>query len=216
MLTELSSNELLGLCLGDGSFAAWQEFTRRFHPAIAGAVAQVIRKYNIYSADLTDELLQETYLRLCEDRCRILREFRSYHPHGLVAYLRVVARNLTEDHCKSRMSLKGGGGKVVAMTEWAEESWADPRSGPEAADRELLLSQIEQILSREWTGPLASRDKHLFWLYFRSGWSSRDISLLPRVGLTQKGVESVIQRMVYLVRAQLVRPDKGYVAKKSF
>ena len=45
----------------------------------------------------------------------------------------------------------------------------------------------------------------IFWLYFRQGMSTKQIASLPNiVGLTAKGVGSVIERLKHGIREQIV------------
>jgi hypothetical protein len=44
----------------------------------------------------------------------------------------------------------------------------------------------------------------IFWLYFRQGMSTKEIASLPTVGLSAKGVGSVIERLKHAIRDQIV------------
>jgi RNA polymerase sigma-70 factor, ECF subfamily len=54
------------------------------------------------------------------------------------------------------------------------------------------------------------RDRTIFWLYYRQGMTAKEITGLPGIGLSLKGVESALHRLVKLVRDHLVevRPGK--------
>jgi hypothetical protein len=43
----------------------------------------------------------------------------------------------------------------------------------------------------------------IFWFFYEQGYTAKEISLLPNVGLTVKGVEAVILRLTRYVRERL-------------
>ena len=59
-----------------------------------------------------------------------------------------------------------------------------------------LIGEIDQRLAATET----DRDRNIFWLYYRQGYTARDIASIPNLGLTQKGVESCIYRLTQSVR----------------
>lgn len=200
MLTDLSSEELLKVCLTEAGSDAWKELVRRIHPVIAASVSRIARQHGLNTAPFLEDLSQEVYVRLCENRCRALRGFDSRAPGALFSFLKVVASNIARDRCKSAWSLKSGGGKLAVLGR--EEIEAAPhRNGPDV-DRTLLVSEIDAILSRNH-GECSGRDRSIFWLYYRQGWSSKDIASLPAFQLTQKGVESLLHRLAKMVKTEL-------------
>ena len=53
------------------------------------------------------------------------------------------------------------------------------------------------------------RNREIFWLHYRAGLSARAIADLPEIGLTAKGVESVIMRVTKELRERLAEPKLG-------
>jgi RNA polymerase sigma-70 factor (ECF subfamily) len=47
------------------------------------------------------------------------------------------------------------------------------------------------------------RDRVMFWLYYRQGYTAEEIARLPAIGLTAKGVESALRRVTVWLRAQV-------------
>jgi RNA polymerase sigma-70 factor (ECF subfamily) len=80
-----------------------------------------------------------------------------------------------------------------------------------------MLEQIDCRLS----ATESKRDRTIFWLYYRQGFSAREIAELPGLGLTQKGVESCIHRLTNMLRAESgspafsVRKLEGKTAPKA-
>jgi RNA polymerase sigma-70 factor (ECF subfamily) len=72
----------------------------------------------------------------------------------------------------------------------------------------VLLSQLDRKL-RSAPGVLSERDRVLFWLYYRQGFTAEEISALPGASLTAKGVESALRRIASWLREQLEVPGSG-------
>jgi RNA polymerase sigma-70 factor (ECF subfamily) len=67
-------------------------------------------------------------------------------------------------------------------------------SAEENISRTILLEQVDRCLKRN--PEVKDRDRWIFWMYYRDGLTARSISAIRALQLTQKGVESIIQRMV--------------------
>jgi RNA polymerase sigma-70 factor, ECF subfamily len=226
-MTNGLSDELVLHCLQTGEESAWIEFVRRFQPLIAGVVMRVGRRWGESSCEVLDDLVQETYLKLCADRESLLRNFQATHPDAVFGFVKVFTANLVHDHFKGVHSKKRGGG---TRTEPADDNTPEaPNSASSDAksiERAILLSQIDVCLLGAESGPNAKRDRNIFWLYYRVGLPASAIAALPTIGLTTKGVESTILRMTRAVRQRLSstgdppgtedRPPKGIRPAESF
>src|SRR5262245_14813683 len=96
--TDLPLEQLLGVCLETGEETLWTEFVRRSQPLIAGVVAKTIRRWVKPSRTIVDDLVQETYLKLCLNNFKALRRFIPQHENALYGFLRVVTSNAVQDH----------------------------------------------------------------------------------------------------------------------
>lgn len=201
-LSSLSAEEVIRACVETGDTASWEEFVRRFHPLIAGTVARTARRFGEVSPQLIDDLVQETYLKICSKRCRILREFKPRGTDSVFGLLKTVARSVAQDHFRHRLAGTRWPGKPELPLEAAVERAEASRGGLPPAERQTLLGQIDRYL-RSGLATI-ERDRWIFWLYYRQGLTGREIATIPGIGLTQKGVESAIQRLTSQVRAWLV------------
>src|SRR3954471_10617218 len=97
----MSAEELIQACaeLGDG--AAWQEFVLRFQRPISLSIVRAAYQWGAIPEQVVDDLVQETYLKLCSDRCCLLREFAVQHPEAVPGYIKTIAVNVARDHFKS-------------------------------------------------------------------------------------------------------------------
>jgi RNA polymerase sigma-70 factor (ECF subfamily) len=209
-----AANELAGLCANAGNQAAWQEFVRRFQRPIARVVLRTGRGWGEPSTSLVDDLVQETFLHLCSDNCALLRDFVSREPDSILGYLKVIATNITHDHFRARASLKRGGGlrRVEGDTDQTEQL-PIPESHAKAVEIDLQIAEIERIVQSFAVVDLPERDRTIFWLHYRQGFSAREISEISAFRLTIKGVESSIHRTTNLVR-QIVEP-KGNLRQST-
>jgi RNA polymerase sigma-70 factor (ECF subfamily) len=191
--SSLSAEELVRACAESGNTEAWEEFVRRFRLVIGSAVRRVAYRYRTPNDAVIDELIQDTFLKVCNDRCRMLRDFKPQHPDAFYGMLKVTAANLAHDYFRRPRP---------PMTE-VEEFISDPHSGPASIEREILLREIDDILS-EMATPLAARDREIFWLHHRQGFTAEAIAAIPGCKPGTKGVESILHRLTCYVRERLV------------
>ncbi len=202
----LSTEELVLKCVESGDAAAWEEFIRRFHPPIARVALRVARRWGACTPQLIDDLVQETYLKLCANNFRLLRSFKSQHPDAFYGYLKVVTSNLVHDHFKTAHSAKRGSGAAEAGDYPEIVANANSSSAPTAAqssERQILLQEFDGLLRKLALGHQAERDRKIFWLYYRTGLTASAIAALPSIGLSTKGVESTIGRLTKLLRQEM-------------
>jgi len=207
----ISPEELVLTCLNEGDESAWTEFVRRFNPLIASVAIRVARRWGEASPQLVDDLIQETYLKLCAERLEVMQNFKSAHKNAIYGYIKVFTANLVHDHCKRSNSLKRGGGFATTSIDGEAplRSLQSLTSATEVMERELLIQQVDTCLKAVASGPGLERDRRVFWLYYRIGLPASAIAALPSIGLTTKGVESTLLRLTRHVRHRLVSPDRG-------
>lgn len=207
----LSSEDLVFACLKSGEEKAWAEFVRRFHSLIGRVVLRVAHKWGENSPQVIDDLVQDTYLKLCAERAHLLQSFKPMHPDAIYGYLKVFTANLVHDHFKATRSAKRGGLSVAIAVD-AEDQGNLPNTAKAHAalfEREVLIGQIDALLRVVSVGPNSERDRRIFWLYYRTGLPASAIAALPTINLTVKGVESTIFRLTSLVRQRACSPAAG-------
>jgi RNA polymerase sigma-70 factor, ECF subfamily len=201
----LPPDELIRICTETAQAAAWEEFIRRFNPLIARVVVRTARRWQEVSPHVLDDLVQETYLKLCAKNCRLLRTFESRQPESIYGYLKVVTANVVHDHFKEVHAAKRGLGATPEDIDDVEikaaSTLAPSLSNQGSIERGLLLQEIDQQLARSVPITELPRNRLIFWLYYRSGLSASAIASLPNIGLTTKGVESALLRLTRSIRA---------------
>jgi len=202
--SSLSVEELVRACSESGNVEAWEEFVRRFRVLIGSVVRRIARRYGEFSDSVVDDLIQDTYLKVCAEDCRLLRNFKPQHPNAFYGMLKKTAANTAYDYFRASHSAKRGAG--IAESDLTEVDSFVPDShatGPDHIEREILLREIDDIL-RDNTG---ARDREIFWLHSRQGLTAKDIAAIPCYKLTTKGVESTLYRLTCHVREHLVEKD---------
>ena len=202
--SSISADGLIRACADLNNAEAWKEFVSRFQRAISLSVIRTARQWGEIHGQEIDDLVQETYVKLCVDGCRSLLKFSTEHPDSTLGYLKTIAINVARDHFKSLYSQKRGAGLIGQASHSLEASSETATIGSQdATERLLLMQQIDNCLALCSVGSDQERDRLIFWLYYQQGMSAKAIAALPTVGLTAKGVESAILRLTRQVRQQL-------------
>ena len=209
-----SAEELVKACAESQDAEAWQAFVRQFHKLIGTVVLRTARRWGHTDATLIDDLIQDTYLKICADNCRLLREFKPEHPDAFFGMLKVTAANVVHDYFRARHSEKRGSGTAEVELSEVEPFVSDGRARGAQIEREILMGEIDQVLAANQS-PTAARDRDIFWLHHRHGFTAVEIARIQAFGLTVKGVESVLVRLKRMVRQALVERSGEVVAANA-
>jgi RNA polymerase sigma-70 factor (ECF subfamily) len=164
----VSPEHLVLICSETKDESAWAEFIRRFQPLIARVVLRVAREWGEGSTQLVDDLVQETYLKLCAGRCQVLRSFKPTHPDASYAFIKVFTANLVHDHFRlSRSQKRGGAASTISIDAEGAPELSGSFLNNTILERNVLLRQIDACLRTFLLGPNADRDRKIFWLYYR-------------------------------------------------
>jgi RNA polymerase sigma-70 factor (ECF subfamily) len=196
---------LLSLCLeSQRDESLWTEFVRRSRPSIVASTIKSIRRWTNPSAALVEDLVQDTYLKLCHGNFKALRELECENEESLHGFVKIVASNVVCDHFRGVYSKKRGQGRKALDLDEAQIVHA-VGNGPQDMEQRILLAQIDRRLQHCSPSQTLARDRAIFWLYYKAGLTAKSISRLPSLGLTTKGVESTLGRLTRLLRFQAVR-----------
>jgi RNA polymerase sigma-70 factor, ECF subfamily len=191
-LDQSEAQKMLTACLA-GSPAAWDDFLSRFHRVI---VMTVVRTGGVRLP--IDDLVQDTYVRLCADRNRVLRDARIEHPNALYGLIQAVARSVTLDFLRNTRALKKGGALDIVSLDALLRDVELP--GPKDLEWPILLAEIASMLE---AAGVPEREQTIFWLYYRQGLTARAIANLPGVNLNESGVESLLRRLTKLLKTHI-------------
>lgn len=201
----MSVGELIRACAESNDGAAWEEFVTRFQRPISLSIKRTACQWGKDQWQSVDDLLQDTYLKLCADKCSLLLEFAQQHSDdAILAYIKTIAINLAHDHFKSLHSQKRGAGETDQLLEdFDPAARSGSVGGSEAIERRIILKQIDDRLQNCAAGSNQERDCLIFWFYYLQGMSAKAIAALVTIKLTAKGVEAVIFRLTRCVREHL-------------
>lgn len=199
-------NALLNRCLADRTARSWEEFIAAARSPVAIQIVRTLRQWSHPTADLVEDLTQDVFLKICENNYAVLHRLISEPDLGILAYLRAMAASIAVDQLRMRRAQRRGGAvrhesleSAVTTTSLANEQ--------ATVDRRLFLEQVDRCLGAH--GGTRPRDRTIFWLYFRQGLTSRAISEVKHLELSQKGVESLLLRLIRAVRVCLERRGVG-------
>jgi RNA polymerase sigma-70 factor, ECF subfamily len=185
----------------------WEELIATLQPIFARAIYRIAGTWGTVNAAEIDDVIQETFLKLGASGQDALLRANLESEASAIAYLKVMAVNTARDYFKAKYSEKRGLELQSSGVPLEEIAY----SGRPTTDREILFSQIDSALEAD------PRDRTLFWLYYRHGFTAREISLIPGYGLSVKGVESVIYRLTCAVKTSMAcRFSEGKVKASSF
>jgi RNA polymerase sigma-70 factor (ECF subfamily) len=155
------------------------------------------------SPAIIDDIVQDVFMKLCENDRRILRGFEPRGEDSFFGLLRIVTASVTNDYYRRQYSTKRGG-KVLTMPLLEGDSSLASHTAvqPSPMQHSALLEQLDRKLL---SAPkiIGARDRALFWLYYRQGFTAEEISRLPAAGLTAKGVESALRRVTTWLREEI-------------
>ena len=203
--SSLSLKDIVRLCAGPRDDEAWEEFVSRVKKPISFIIMRTASMWGKPSRALLEDLIQVTYLKLWEGGRNLVRDFADERPEAVLGYLKRIAANATHDYFKHHHSQSSGGDKPhVSIFEVDPEAGNEVLGSQERIAHEIFLNEIDEHLKLCLTGPDQERDRMIFWLYFRQGMSTKEIASLPGIGLSLKGVGSVIERLKHCLRGQLL------------
>lgn len=198
-LAEMTSRQLIVHCVQNQA-PAWGEFIRRYHRLIATVVVRTGIRRGYTSPEVTEDLIQEVYLRLSEN-FRLLRQVELRHENALVGYLKAVTANVVHDYLRSAYSTKRAATGSTS-DELNPDLVALESSGAVAeVENAVFMEEIDRALK----AGASERDRSMFWLHYRHGLTAKEIASIPELNLTVKGVESTIHRLTRALRHELAQ-----------
>jgi RNA polymerase sigma-70 factor (ECF subfamily) len=208
-----SVNDLARACSRSVDAEEWDEFVRRCAPLASLVALRVSRLWvRDPSPAAVDDIVQDVFLKLCEQERRILRDFVPRGEDSFFGLLRIVAASVANDYYRRLYSAKRGGNVVTTVLVGDETSLESAGMHPSAQmHQEALFGQLDKRLQSA-SKTIGERDRAIFWLYYRQGFTAEEIARLPASGLTAKGVESALRRMTGWLRDELEAKTAGQSA----
>jgi RNA polymerase sigma factor (sigma-70 family) len=201
-LRAASLRELVRLCVETGREDAWDELIGRVQPTFARIACHMALGGGPTQTQEIDDIVQEMLLKIAHGRSESLRRLPQESDEDAMAYLKCSAANTARDYFRVKRAGKRGLEKTANLDDEVVARLAAEMTGIDI-DKRVLLSQIDCVLQVE------PGERTIFWLYYRTGLSAKEIAALPYVQLGAKGVESLLRRMTIEVREAMTARSKG-------
>lgn len=179
--------DLFSRCAADIP-SACDQFYRAISPLFRRIAGRVARQYG--GSQDVDDIVQDAFLKIAtskEKLCVSLPE----NEEGCKAYLSMLAANTARDWYRRERQRAATVPVDDNLTGLCELWGVAPDS-----HRQMLFNEIESSVVGE------DKEKIVFRLYYRQGFSAREIAEIPHFGLTTKGVESLLLRISRQLRSK--------------
>lgn len=190
----------------------WDLFVDRYGPWLRRRCWYVLQRGGGEMwTDEVEELVQEIYCRLLENRCQRLRGFEGDSERALRSFLARVARSVVLSHLRRRFASKRSRARSDSQGSFREGAWCDRPPAPGERKIERLEAvpclrrspESEALRRQEWRvffrrcretdgSRCHRRNAEIVWLALLAGWSSRKIA--SRVSLSPSAVDTVVHR----------------------
>ena len=184
-------------------------------PVVGLAARRVGAVWGDRSTATMNEIVQDVFLKLCEDERRVLREFEERSEDSILKLLRIITATVGTDHFR-RLRADKRGGSVSAVSYERHVTANDLEDARSVRTLEMLglYAQLDGLL-RLFPTKVSARDRRLFWLHFRHGMTAEAISRIPTMGLGAKGVESALIRLTRLLRQTVIHGKPRLASAKN-
>jgi RNA polymerase sigma-70 factor (ECF subfamily) len=216
IVTPIVANRLDRICAYSAQAPEWEQFVRAVSPVVALAARRVSSVWGDSSEGTVSEIVQEVFLKLCEDERRILREFDDRGNDSFLKLLRMITASVGTDHFRRvRAEKRGGNSHPVPLESHLHAEDVSDAGAMAAVEWPSLISQLDGLLML-YPKTVSERDRNLFWLYYRQGLTAEAISRIPAIGLSAKGVESALLRLTRLLRETILngKPKQRFSPKQ--
>jgi len=188
---DLTLVQLARRCFESPNNDLWEELILRLQPVFARAAYRVAAIWGSANVHEVDDIVQEICLKLVSRR-RDIQQLPASGDEAVMAYFKTMAANCAHDYLRSRYARKRG----CAQTDEIESRLDELASqvGMKQIEQRILVAQVETALDA------GSRDRSIFWLYYRQGFTAKEIAASIGHELSDKGVESLIHRLTSAVR----------------
>lgn len=181
-----------------------EAFVRASRSLFTSIVRRLANQFGGSTPQEVEDQLQDIYLKLTAQGTAILAKMPK-DPEAAKGYLRIVAANVCRDAWKAKHAVRRDRDRTIPFD--GMESRLS-QAGVQYIETRLTLQKIDKLLGDP-------RERIVFGLYFRQGYSAAEIAQIPAIGLSVKGVESLIFRVTTRLREDLRLPKKEGISGGS-
>jgi RNA polymerase sigma-70 factor, ECF subfamily len=188
-------------CVRSRDAALWEILVARLQPVFARVVYRVASNTSAASCGDVDDAVQECFLKLGAMSGKSYLGSAAFNSHETaMAYLKTVAANTARDYFRKKQAEK----RSMAKTSSLEDRLSDIMGCDGLQlERDVLIQQIDGMLGGD------RQERTIFWLYYRQGFTAKEIAQLPAFQLGPKGVESLLRRLTLAIQRQIAEGFSG-------
>ncbi len=193
--TSLTIRELLNLCLDSDDPDAWCEFLQRVQKPVAATIIRTLGS-KLAEPSRVDDLVQNTWVKLFENDRRALRGIESTHENAIFAFAKKTAYRVTLDYLRDV--------NRVRLLSIDDDGFIEPpNSGWMRVLGDLRREDVDRCLKTLSGERHFERDYAIFWLHYEQGYTLKEVARFKWIGLSEKGVEGVVYRLVHYIKKEL-------------
>ena len=194
---EILDRKLLDLCL-QGNTDAWVEFLRRFQRLVTGVTAKTIRPCFQPTAEVLENLWQDTLHKVLANDFRALRKLEWRHEGSLRGLLRVTASTVAQDYVRKWRAQRRDVSQEDQLDDLVHDI-PDPKNPAAAVQSKILLGQLARCLEKQIHAESDhTRDIAMFLLFYGSRVTASDLARVYMLGT--KTVENTVARLARIAR----------------
>ena len=209
LAAEIRLSECWRRCVRNpASAVAWEDLLRLHRPLLAGIAYRVACRWGAPRREDVDELVQEICIKLSTQASR--GSTSEMDDSSLEAYLKALAANTASDVQRSRNAQRRDGGRQIEIDHAILRLRND--LGQERIEADVLWEQLNRLLAVD----ASQQEQTIFHLYYRQGFTAKEIADIPGIDLRVKGVESQLARTAEFIRKKLSAKPEGFSAGDTF
>ncbi len=196
-LKKLPIRELLEYFFSDiTNTDAWKEFDARVRPVIQATVFRTLPAP--FQAESRKEIVQEVFFKLVDENYRRLRNLSWPHENAIFGWLQLVSHNTAIDWLRRYDVVP-----VIDIESPEAINMGDGRDRHKEAAARDVRGKIDRYLLSRTSKPHCHRDRNIFWLHYRWGYTDKAIARLSGINLLPKKVENIRRQLLLEIKREL-------------
>ncbi|MDZ7288908.1 MAG: hypothetical protein ONB44_04030 [candidate division KSB1 bacterium] len=165
---------------------------------------------------MIEDAVGETYCRLFQNNCRVLRRFKCRHENSIFAYLRIIALRVVSNQMRtyrrkyamqklqSLEAFEEKCNKQIAGCGWKSSRLVDLAA--QSVECKVFEQMVRASLRLAFRDANVNRNFIIFKLHFLYGYHDHEIARIKGLGLSARGVGNTTDRIRHWLRQGNSRP----------